>query len=167
MLAFLKRRCRDEHQAEDLAQETLLRAARHAGYFDRVHRPTSWVLQIAANVHLDHARKESWQHLTPPDHAAFLLIPGTEAVPGDLAELDLYRVDGREVDGEDLTAAVRAVWGTLLERDRVVLSSFYGEGGGTAAASTACTISRPLVKVRLFRARRRLHAAVLDLLGRR
>ena len=166
VLAFLKRRCRDEHQAEDLAQETLLRAARHAGYFDHVQRPVSWVLQIAANVHLDHARKESWQHLSPPDHAVFLLIPGTEAVPGDSADLDLYRVDGQEVDGADLTAAVRAVWGTLLERDRVVLSAFYGEGGGTAAAAAACMISRQLVKVRLFRARRRLHAAVLELLGR-
>lgn len=166
VLSFLKRRCRDEHEAEDLVQETLLRAARQREHFHRVQRPVSWLLQIAANVHLDHARKESWQHSSPPEHATFLLIPGTEAVPGDLAEPDLYLVDGQEVDGEDLTAAVRAVWGTLLERDRVALSAFYAEGGSTAAAAAACSVSRQLVKVRLFRARRRLHAAVLEHLAR-
>lgn len=167
VLAFLRRRCRDEHQAEDLTQETLLRAARQGAHFHRIERPLSWALQIAANVHLDHARKESWQHLSPPDHPAFLLIPGTEAVPGDAAEPDLYRVEGEEVDGENLSIAVREVWPRLLERDRVVLSAFYGEGGCTATAAAACGVGRDLVKVRLFRARRRLHAAVVEHLGRR
>lgn len=166
VLSFLKRRCRDEHQAEDLTQETLLRAARHGAHLHRVQRPVSWALQIAANVHLDHARKESWQRLTPPDHAAFLSIPGTEPVPGGDAERDLYQVDGQEVEGEDLAAAVRAVWGTLLGRDRVVLSAYYGARGGSAAAAAACEVSRDLVKVRVFRARRRLHAAVMEYLAR-
>jgi len=165
VLAFLRRRCRDEHQAEDLTQETLLRAARHGDHFHRIERPLSWALQVAANVHLDHARKESWQHLSPPDHPAFLLIPGTESVPGDAAAPDLYRIEGEEVDGEDLALAVRAVWPRLLERDRVVLSAFYAEGGCTASAAAACGVSRDLVKVRLFRARRRLHAAVVEHLG--
>ena len=162
VLAFLRRRCRDEHQAEDLTQETLLRAARHLDHLHRVQRPTSWALQIAANVHLDHARKESWQTLAPPDHAAFLAIPGSEPVPGEGGGPQLYRVGEREVDGDDLSEAVRQVWGRLLERDRVVLASFYLEGGGTRAAASACGVTRDLVKVRLFRARRRLHAAVLE-----
>ena len=166
VLAFLRRRCRDEHQAEDLAQETLLRAARHGTHFDRVQRPISWALQIAANVHLDHARKESWLRLTPPDHAAFLSIAGTEPIPGEERECGLYQVDGDEVEGSELLAAVRAVWGTLLRRDQVVLSAFYGEEGGPAAAAAACGVSRDLVKVRVFRARRRLHAAIVKHLGR-
>jgi len=167
VLAFLRRRCRDEHQAEDLTQETLLRAARQGAHFHRIERPLSWALQVAANVHLDHARKDSWQHLSPPDHPAFLLIPGTEVVPGEVSEPDLYRVEGEEVDGEDLSLAVREVWPQLLERDRVVLSAFYAEGGCTASAAAACGVHRDLVKVRLFRARRRLHAAIVEHLGSR
>ncbi len=167
VLAFLRRRCRDEHQAEDLTQETLLRAARQGAHFHRIERPLSWALQVAANVHLDHARKDSWQHLSPPDHPAFLLIPGTEVVPGEVSEQDLYRVEGQEVDGEDLSLAVRDVWPQLLERDRVVLSAFYAEGGCTAAAAAACGVHRDLVKVRLFRARRRLHDAIVEHLGSR
>jgi RNA polymerase sigma factor (sigma-70 family) len=166
VLAFLRRRCRDEHQAEDLTQETLLRAARHGAHFHRIERPLSWALQVAANVHLDHTRKESWQHLSPPEHPAFLLIPGTEIVPGEVSDPELYRVEGVEVDGEDLSLAVREVWPRLLERDRIVLSAFYAEGGSTASAADACGVDRDLVKVRLFRARRRLHAAVVEHLGR-
>ena len=87
--------------------------------------------------------------------------------PGEGTGSDLFKVGGIELDGEDLAAAVRTVWGDLLERDRIVLSAYYADGGGTVAAAAACGVQRELVKVRLFRARRRLHDAVLDHLAAR
>ncbi|MEM6672147.1 MAG: sigma-70 family RNA polymerase sigma factor [Planctomycetota bacterium] len=157
---FLRHRCRDEHQAEDLAQDTLLRAARFRSMLGKIERPRAWALQIAANLHRDQARRESWQRLLPPDHPTFGAIPGTEPVPGDDGGAERFEVEGRLLDLEDVVREVRATWAELMPRDRVVLDAYYLDGSTTEETARACRVAPRLVKVRLFRARRRLESAV-------
>ncbi len=166
VLSFLRHRCRDEHQAEDLAHDTIIRAARHRTCLSLVARPRAWAIQIAANVQRDHARRESRQRLSPPDHPVLVGLLGSEPIPGDLEPAVLYEIEGHTLDGEDLIGEVRALWGELPSRDRAVLSSYYSDEGSTRAAAEACGISHGLVKVRLFRARRRLELAVRARLAR-
>ncbi|MEM9379723.1 MAG: RNA polymerase sigma factor [Planctomycetota bacterium] len=160
VLAFLRARCRDPHQAEDLTHDTLLRAARSGTPLRGVARPSAWALQIAANVHRDQARRDARQRLVPSDHAALREVIGNEPVPGDAPPQRRYDVDGRSIEGDDLMREVRGVWSRMLPRDRSILSAYYLEQGGRDRAARACGIRADLVKVRLFRARRRLELAV-------
>lgn len=167
VVTYLRRRCRDIGEAEDLAHDTLLRAILYGGALARVRRPRAWLVQIAANVKRDFVRKQSRVQLRPHDASEFLEIPGTEPVPGDVDEGSTYSVDGRAVDHSDLVAEVDVVWDRLPERDRRVLAAYYREGGSTRDAARAVEVSPALAKVRLFRARRRLEAALRERLTSR
>lgn len=56
---FIRPRVRDEHTAEDLVQETLLRIYRHIDQLDCEDRLAAWVYRIARNVIQDHYRKQA------------------------------------------------------------------------------------------------------------
>lgn len=73
VLAFLVGLCRDRHRAEDLMQETYIRATRAlAGY--RGGSPRSWLLAIARTTFLDDARRRR------PEPTADLPDAGSEDV---------------------------------------------------------------------------------------
>ncbi len=158
VVTFLERRCRDVHQAEDLAHDTLLRASRYAAAMARVLRPRSWLVQIAANVQRDAARQEARMQLRPFTDPVFHNVSGTEPIPGDSGSATSYTIHGRAVDRDELVDCVHEVWGGLLERDRTVLEAYYRDGGSTGGAAEAVSVEPTLVKVRLFRARRRLES---------
>ncbi|MFD9940161.1 RNA polymerase sigma factor [Nonomuraea sp. NPDC059023] len=64
---FLLRRTRDPHLAEDLAQETFVKATR-AMLGWRGENPAAWLLVIARNVLLDHVRRRRVELALPdPD----------------------------------------------------------------------------------------------------
>lgn len=162
ILRFLARRCRDEHEAEDLAQETLLRAARYRDGGGKDGRLKSWLVQIAANVLRDHARREGrgprsgnedgWAELIIDSHPG----PGEQGLDGEIC------LGEHQVEAEDAMRYLRGAFALLLERDRAVLRAYYGAGESTEAAASECQVTSPLVKVRLFRARRRLERLILQ-----
>ena len=52
--AFVGRRVADEHQAEDLVSEIVVKVHRHLDTLDDQERLTAWVFRIARNVIKDH-----------------------------------------------------------------------------------------------------------------
>lgn len=60
--AFLFSLCRDPHRAEDLLQETFVRALRFLAGF-RGESPRAWLFAIARNVFLDDAAKNRWEQV--------------------------------------------------------------------------------------------------------
>lgn len=59
LLGFLiQRRVRPE-EAEDLLQEVFIKVVRHAAGFRNESKVSSWLFQIARNIHIDHLRKAS------------------------------------------------------------------------------------------------------------
>lgn len=54
---FLLNLCRDEHLAEDLLQDTFLKAIENIDSFDERCKLTSWLCQIGKNLYFDHLRK--------------------------------------------------------------------------------------------------------------
>ena len=164
---FLMRRCRDENEAEDLIQETFVRAARYRRDLSERGRLRAWLVQIASNVFRDHVRRgqrgpaltfdeealEAFECPSPPGLASS--AEGTFEVGGELVEAEILLSDLRQaVDG-------------LRDRDRTVLDSYYSGGESTAAIASRLRISPSLVKVRLFRARRRLERVVRERTARR
>jgi len=157
---FLLSRCRDENEVEDMVQETLIRAARYRGHLTHRDRLRSWALQIASNIFRDHLRRAVRRPMVGVREEIFEDLPGGELSPGELLDDDLLDLEGDEFDKDVVLRMLSAALAGLLERDQLVLSCYYAGGQSTAATAIVCGIRQELVKVRLFRARRRLERAV-------
>ncbi|MCA8979997.1 MAG: sigma-70 family RNA polymerase sigma factor [Planctomycetes bacterium] len=159
LIRLLRRRCADRSLAEDLAHDTLLRAARYRPSGLDPARVPAWLQRIALNVLNDHLRRE---------------CRGPRAEAG--AEEQLEKLEGREESpGEDRHGSERYALGEaslcreealhhvlygmqrLSDRDRLVLSRAYVAEPG---AVFECPDEGKQRKARLFRARRRLRRAV-------
>ena len=158
VVRFLQRKCRDIHQAEDLAHDTLIKAARYSDSLGRVARPGAWLMQIAANLQRDFVRKEVRHRYLPPSDDVFGDMPGTEPIPGDVSLANYYEINGERFGEDELVEEIRVLWEQMSLRDRTVLSGYYRDGGSAELAAKNCGIDRGLVKIRLFRARRRLES---------
>ncbi|MGB0767095.1 MAG: RNA polymerase sigma factor [Phycisphaeraceae bacterium] len=55
---FLRAVCYDRSAVDDLAQETFLRALKHAGRFDPRYPMRGWLLTIARRLSINHGQKE-------------------------------------------------------------------------------------------------------------
>jgi RNA polymerase sigma-70 factor (ECF subfamily) len=58
LLSSLGRRGMDSHAAEDIVQEVFIRAVRGASAFRHDAKVSTWLFQIARNLHIDQIRKE-------------------------------------------------------------------------------------------------------------
>ena len=77
---------RDEGTAEDVAQETFVRAWRHAGTYDpRRGRVATWLLTIARNLAIDVIRGKKAEPLDPELVAATLQRASAAGGPADQA----------------------------------------------------------------------------------
>lgn len=153
--AFLTRHCPDENDVEDVIQETFLRAARYR----RAHRVQSlrpWAMRIALNVLAD-ARRKGVRTLAQTDSEE-PFEPPARLEPS--LQDSSYRVGDMWLDGEAARELLMGTLGGMRERDRVLLDAYYGGEARTSSVARECNIPRPLVKVRLYRARQRLLQAL-------
>lgn len=158
---FLARRCRDDSEVDDVIQETYLRAARYRHALQAPGKLRGWATRIAANVLRDVQRRECRLPRADLRDASLDLFEGGEPDPAGGRVQDPVRIDGawwpRALALEGLARAL----GDLREEDRKVLTSFYGGGLCSERTARDCGLPRPLVKVRLFRARGRLKRRIL------
>lgn len=135
--AFASRALRDNDLAEDLVQETFLRAWRHANRFDR-NRGTArtWLFAIMRNLLIDVARK----HARRPRTAELVdQWPATDDV---------------EVLLDSLTAAA-ALHRLTADHQQVILHSYVAQRP-TAEIAELLGIPAGTVRSRLFYARKAL-----------
>jgi RNA polymerase sigma-70 factor (ECF subfamily) len=90
LLAFIARRTRDHHTAEDILQEVLLRIHRHAGELEHASAVQAWIYRIARNAIADHYRRASVQREQPAgldvgDHEPARSEPLQAELGGELA----------------------------------------------------------------------------------
>ena len=91
LYAMAMRLTRDPHTAEDLVQDTLLRAYRALDRFDGRH-PRAWLLTILRNTNINRGRKRTPALLIDPDRT-FGQVPGPGADARDgAAEPALDRI---------------------------------------------------------------------------
>lgn len=163
--------------AEDITQETFLRAFRSLPSYD-VSRPLrTWLYAIAVNVCRDWARRRTSrpQTLTLLDTDG--PVEGAGVVSGAAA---IGHDGGSRADGADANAAAQPEQLFLrreaqqlvesavmaLEPDyRLPVVLFYMRGVPQADIAEMMGVSLSVVKNRLFRARQRLRAVLSDVLG--
>jgi len=146
VLAIARRMLRDDAEAEDVAQETLLRLWRNAARLELGEggvRP--WLRRVAANLCIDRVRA---QRNTSLGEA----LP-EEVEPASQMTTLVERELGRRVD-----AALKA----LPERQRLALTLFHYEGMSQIEVGEAMGISDEAVESLLARARRALKASLKD-----
>jgi RNA polymerase sigma-70 factor, ECF subfamily len=90
----------DAHRAEDLSQETLLRAYRALGELRQPGQFRTWLLTIAQNVLTDAGRREARQKRAEPPRAGLGALAGVPG-PGPPPEEEAARAElrGRVLDG--------------------------------------------------------------------
>lgn len=154
--SFLARRCRDESELDDVVQETFLRAARFRGTVHDTRNLRGWTLRIGGNVLRDRQRRES---RLPRQAVAGGLDLESLGDPREERLEDeewVVRVGGRWVERCEAVRALHSALADLVAHDRAVLEAYYARGHSTPRIAAELGLPRELVKVRLFRARRRL-----------
>ena len=142
---FVSRRAGGSRQlAEDITQETYLRAVRQWRDGRRPDNPLAWLQTVARNLLLNHYRDKSPQSLEASGLASVL-----EAAP---------------VNGSDEVALL--YWGLarLGHRPRQLLEAFYIEGKPTRTIATDLGVSERAVEGRLRRARHALRNRLTPIL---
>lgn len=131
-------------EAEDLAQETFLRAFRSLDRFDSARSLRPWLLSITANLARNRRRSLGRYWAALKRYAA----EKRRAEPSQTAAHPRSE-QGRAAD-------LRAAIGRLEERDREVILLQYFLEMSTAEIAQALEVAEGTVKSRSFRARRRL-----------
>jgi RNA polymerase sigma factor (sigma-70 family) len=157
---FLRGRCRDDNEVDDLVQDTLLRAARYRPSLEDPSRLRGWTLSIAGNLVRERHRRRFRSGQVEVEEKTLEELACRDTgrdEPGEpLWNLGRGPALGQETVLAHLSKAIRG----LQEHDRCLLRAYYGGDGGCAGAGAECGIAPGLVKVRLFRARRRLERAM-------
>ena len=134
LVRYLHRRVWDVDRAQDLAQETFVRAIEH-----EPENPRAWLFRVATNL----AKDESRSVLRKRKHLTLLKgeAEAAEQAPPAIVE---------QVEQQERAARVRAALESLADRDREVLQLWdaglnYGEIAeqtGLAAGSIGTTLAR-------------------------
>lgn len=144
VFGFALRLAGDRHAAEDLAQETFLRACRNRAELRDERRLRVWLFQIAANLWRDQTRRTR----LAPERAGPLNseIVGNQRSP-----------DGAAQEQEEVERALMAL-DALPQRQREVLYLFACEGLGTEEIAAVLECTKDAVKMNLSLARKKLRA---------
>jgi RNA polymerase sigma-70 factor (ECF subfamily) len=140
VLGFLYRLTGDAALAEDLAQDTFLKAFRSLSAFDVSRRLSSWLLRIAHNTAIDALRKRR-PPSTPSEAVALLAVAPPQPDPVE-----------REALGRALQAALTA----LRPDQRAAVALRYGEGLSFAEIAQILGVPEATARSHVHRARREL-----------
>ncbi len=146
-------------EVEDVAQEAFVKAFLNLPRL----RPTTpfrfWIRRVAVNCSIDRLRREK-RHVERP--AAYQTQSEAEWLGRHLAGRSLAEHRALE-SAREARSLVARVLPRVAPKDRAVLYLLDGEGHSVAEVATLLGWSQTNVKVRAFRARRRLRRAIEEL----
>lgn len=146
VLTIARRMLRDDAEAEDVAQEAMLRMWRSAKGLDvgaMGVRP--WLRRVVSNLCVD--RMRSGKRLTVTDEVPEQIEPATQQ---------------SQLEARDTSQRVDAALKELPDRQRMALTLFHYEGLSQVEVGKMMGISDEAVESLLARARRTLKAALRD-----
>jgi RNA polymerase sigma-70 factor, ECF subfamily len=147
---------RDEAEAEDLTQETFLRAHRRLETLQDAASLAVWLYRIATHVCYDRFRQSSYRSEKSLDVAADDSPSPAEVQHADTNALGLDQV----VERAEMSACVQGFLEELPDDHRmaIMLHDLHGLTNPEVARMLGCSLET--VKIRVHRARSRLKAAL-------
>jgi RNA polymerase sigma-70 factor, ECF subfamily len=138
------------HEAEDLAQETFLRAYRNINKYNSEFKFSTWIFRIATNLCIDRLRKKK------PDYYLDAEVPGTEGA-NMYSQLSTEEPLPEEVVTEnEQWNELQAEIMKLPEKYRTAIVLKYVEDLSLEEISQIMDIPVPTVKTRIHRGREAL-----------
>ncbi len=138
ILVHLTRLVRDEATAEDLCQETFIKALRNWHRHDPQASAAAWLYRIATNTAYDYLRRQRRIHFTSLPQTEMLL--SSAYTPENRLELD---------------EPVQMALGQIPPHERIPLVMHSCNGYSTQEIADTLGCSTGAIKSRLFRARAR------------
>lgn len=138
------------HEAEDLAQETFLRAYRNISKYNSEYKFSTWIFRIATNLCIDRLRKKK------PDYYLDAEVPGTDGAT-------MYSQLSSEEPLPEEVVTENEEWNELQaeimklpEKYRTAILLKYVEDLSLEEISKIMDIPVPTVKTRIHRGREAL-----------
>jgi RNA polymerase sigma-70 factor (ECF subfamily) len=141
---------RDVTDAEDVTQETFLRAHLHRDTLRNAQAELAWLYQIASHVCLDRLRQR--QHRTPID-------AGAEVIEIEVVDAALPPAQ-RVVEQHEMSSCVQEHLVHISDSHRAVILLHDAQKLTAPEIAAVLGISVANVKIRLHRARRELKASL-------
>lgn len=140
----------DPHDAEDIAQQVLMRMMESMEGFDGRSRVTTWAYRITRNASLDHQRRRK-RHRRLADKAEWLARAEPPRLEDPLDNVEMKRTMG----------LIRTLLGKLPMRQREIFDLVDLQGLDPNEAAELLEMKPNTVRVHLFRARRRMRREML------
>lgn len=149
-MSLIVRMVRDPAVAEDLAQETFIKAFRHLRRYDPEKKLASWLFKIAHNTTLDHLRKKSLDTVpvAPADEAgeeSWEVVAAPESAAPD-----------RRAEGAEALAGLEKALARVRPNYREILLLRFREGLAYHEIADVVGLPMGTVKIQLHRARKQL-----------
>jgi len=141
-------------EAEDVAQDALLRAYRARDQYEGRARFNSWLYRIAYTTALSHLRKP---------HQRVQRAAARDDAPADGALAELPSNDlaaDAAVEASELAASMTTCLDQLRDKDRLAFTERFLNGTSEKELGTLLGVSTNAAKQRAFRARRAVRACV-------
>ncbi|MEW6369177.1 MAG: sigma-70 family RNA polymerase sigma factor [Acidobacteriota bacterium] len=147
---FFLRLTQDRSLSEDLVQETFLRILKYCDSYRREARFTTWMYQVAGNLHLDHLRKR---------------MPLVSLEDVHEARLAKAADQGSDMAAQEEQDLLKRAMTMLAPRHRevILLSRFHGMKYAHIADIIGCSV--PSVKVMVHRSVAELRRICTELSG--
>ena len=144
VLSLLVRLTRDQALAEELAQDTFVKAFRSLAAFDTTRRLSSWLFRIAHNTGLDALRRAKAARAQPS--------VGTGEPPADVAA----PAQPDPVERQALGAALEAAMERLRPEQRTAMMLRYEEGLAFEDIARVLGVPEATARSHVHRARKEL-----------
>ena len=156
VMRYARALTRDSSDADDLVQETFLRAFRSWKTFDMSSDPRRWLFAICRHAFLRTRQRE--MRVVSVDEELELDALAAVSLHKSARDEGLERV----FDRVDLRPAVTKALSELSDAHRVIVVLVDIEGQGYAEAAKELQLPIGTVRSRLFRARRHLQSALIE-----
>jgi RNA polymerase sigma-70 factor (ECF subfamily) len=151
---WAQRLTRDSDDAEDIAQDVLLKLRAGAADFEGRSRFTTWLYRVTRNVAFDRKRTEERR-------STLLANAAGPSDAGAIASDDESTIDGVADDVEQLAALVRQYYMVLPPRQRQIFELADLQGRSSVDIAAMLGIEPSTVRVTLLKARRTLRLKML------
>jgi RNA polymerase sigma factor (sigma-70 family) len=147
--------CGNSEEAEEIAQDSFLKAFRSISGFRMKSSFATWLYRIVYNTAISHVRSRKQRILSLEDF------------PADAADFLSTGSSEEEAEKEYRKSLVNFALQKISEEDRGLITLYYYDDMDAEEISEITGISKSNLKVRLFRARQKMHEIILRVENKR